>query len=132
MRSLIRFPEAAGIISLERLRSTLKHWRLNLYPPYPTSLEEFKAQLISNEYDMVLKYLDGYEITSTNVIDEKGDEHILFYDKDLIKAHFSKSSHLSMDATFEGRINLKECSQLFTLLALRGDNVIIFPFIFVP
>lgn len=122
---ITRFPETAELISLERIRSSIKHWRLAIYPPSPTSLQDFKNQLLNNEYDMVLNYRSEYHITATCVKDDKGDEHILFYDQDLIQ-HFKKASHLSTDATFDSRINLPECSQLLTVLALRGDNVIIF------
>ena len=100
----------------------LKPYRLKAFPPCPKTLSEFGWQLNQGGYSKILNY-ELNNITAVTVIDLDGETHVLFYDQDLLDEYFKNISHIFVDATFQTRPRIQDCTQLLNILAVINNCV---------
>ncbi|KAL7289179.1 hypothetical protein TKK_0017122 [Trichogramma kaykai] len=119
-------PKATEIVDISTMRPKMKKWRSNKFPAKAKNIGEFVKQINNGDYNKVLSYYD-FEVSAQPVMDAKGMEHVLLYDKEFIKKHFENCTHLFIDGTFKTRPDLEDCVQLLIIMGvLSGCAVPLF------
>lgn len=104
------------------MRSNMKRWRLQHFPPNPSSINQVQEQLRDGNYNRILRG-GGVELTAHAVTDENGFVHIIFYDREFILEYMSRVKRLFIDGTFQCRPNIKDIMQLLNILGIRAGCV---------
>ena len=86
-------------------------------------MEEFANQIREEKYNNVLDYEEEWKMEAVPVIDEGGDTHIIFYNKEFNETNFEIVKDVFIDGTFKSRPNIKDCMQLLTVLGVLSNRV---------
>ncbi|KAJ8672062.1 hypothetical protein QAD02_003321 [Eretmocerus hayati] len=118
-KSGTRFPKAAARTTKEAMRSYLKRWRLESFPPHPKTFKEFCKQVREERYTSILKSMHA-KLEAHVKVDDDGEEHIIYYDRDYVQEVMRNTKYFFLDGTFQCRPGrMKGIAQIFNVMGIK-------------
>ncbi|KAJ8666371.1 hypothetical protein QAD02_008033 [Eretmocerus hayati] len=114
-----KFPKAAARTTKEAMRSNLKRWRLERFPPHPKTFKEFCEQVREERYTSILKSMHA-KLEAHVIVDDDGEEYIIYYDRDFVQGVMRNTKYFFLDGTFQCRPGrMKGIALIFNVMGVK-------------
>lgn len=97
-------------------------WRRAIWPANPSNLSDFYNKLTAAGKEGLCSYNDS-SMTVDSVIDEDGEQHLVFYDRAFINDVMPQVTKVFIDGTFQTTPAMAGEYQLLTLMVVTHSHV---------